>query len=152
DVIQVLTILIITFLTLAIPVQFDGNHVTMMWAVEGASLFWLARLNQIKIFEYYSYPVMLLATGSLFVDWTKAYMDRKPYPNDLNSAVFANGNFVTALVFLGALAFVFWVNGKENLRPTISPKLVKPLSSLVAAIGLLVLYNTFRIEIDNYFY
>jgi uncharacterized membrane protein len=152
DVIQVLTILIITFFTLAVPVQFDGNHVTMIWAVEGALLFWLARLNQVKIFEYYSYPVMLLGTISLFIDWAHAYIDRTPYPSDLNQAVFANGNFVTALVFLCAFGFVFWVNRSSNFRPTISDQLTKPLSFILAAIGLFVLYNTFRIEIDNYFH
>jgi uncharacterized membrane protein len=152
DVIQVLTVLIITFLTLAVPVQFDGNRITMIWAVEGALLFWLARLKQVKIFEYYAYPVMLLATGSLFVDWGRAFVDRTSYPSDFNLQVFANGNFVTALVFLASCAFVFWVNRNKNLPPTISDRLVKPLSYLLAVIGLFVLYNTFRIEIGHYFH
>src|SRR5690606_7596463 len=43
DLVQLLTILTITFSTIAVPVQFDGNFVTMIWAVEGALLFWFGR-------------------------------------------------------------------------------------------------------------
>lgn len=152
DVVQVLTILVITFLTIAVPVQFDGNRVTMIWAVEGALLFWFARARQIRIFEYYSYPVLALATGSLILDWIIAYADRTPYPSELNAQVFANGNFVTAIVFIGAFASVFVVNRSHKYLPAISSRLVKPVGYIVATIGMFVLFNTFRTEIDNYYH
>jgi len=152
DIINVLTILVITFLTVAVPIQFDGNRITMIWAVEGALLFWMARLKRVAIFEYFSYPVLLLAIGSLFYDWVTAFIDRTSAPSEYNLPVFANGNFVTALVFIGAFAFVFIVNRKKDLEPMISGKLVKPFAWSIAAVGLFVLYNTFRIEISNYFH
>jgi len=152
DIVQVLAILIITFLTITIPVQFDGNYVTMVWAVEGALLFWLARLNQIKLFEYFSYPVMLLATGSLFFDWVSAYALRTPTPSEFNPQVFANGNFITAVVFVAAFAGIFIVNRNETLKPTISDRIVEPFGYLVAALGIFVVYNALRSEIDNYFH
>jgi len=54
DVVQVLAVLIITFTTIAVPVQFDGNYVTLIWTVEAAVLFWLGRARLIPLFEYFS--------------------------------------------------------------------------------------------------
>lgn len=48
DVVQVLTVLVLTFSSIAIPVQFDGNLVTMIWTVEGAVLFWYGRTRAIN--------------------------------------------------------------------------------------------------------
>jgi len=152
DVGHVLLVLVLTFATIAVPIQFDGNRITMIWAVEGALLFWLARLKQIRVFEYFSLLVMALATGSLFVDWTLAFFERTAYTSDLNRQVFANSNFVTALIYLGAFACVIVVNRNPDLRTTISEKLIRPFGYIVAAAWIFVLYNTFRIESDNYFH
>ncbi len=152
DIIQVLTILIITFLTLAIPVQFDGNYVTMIWAVEGAWLFWFARTRQIKLFEYYSYPVLTLAFGSMVIDWLYAYGGRTGYPSEANLQVFANGNFITALVVIVAFAFVFITNRDKEHEPTVSIELVKPLGFIAAGLAIAILFNALRTEIDNYFH
>jgi Predicted membrane protein len=152
DVGYVLLVLVLTFATIAVPVQFDGNRVTMIWAVEGALLFWVARLKQIKVFEYFSYPVMLLATGSLLLDWILVYWDRTAYASEYNRQVFANGDFVTALVYLGAFACIFVINRNERLTAVVSASVIKPISYIVGAAWLIVLYNTFRIEISNYFH
>jgi hypothetical protein len=147
-----LLVLVLTFATIAVPVQFDGNRVTMIWAVEGALLFWIARLKQVKVFEYFSYPVMVLATGSLLFDWILVYTDRTMYTSEFNRHVLANGDFVTALVYLGAFGCVFAVNRNERLTVNISSNVIRAIGGIVAAVWLLVLYNTFRIEITNYFH
>ena len=152
DVGYVLLVLVLTFATIAVPVQFDGNRVTMIWAVEGALLFWIARSKQVKVFEYFSYPVMLLATGSLLVDWILLYADRTSYTSEFNRQVFANGDFITALVYLGAFGCIFAVNRNNRLKSNISPSLAAALGGVIAAVWLLVLYNTFRMEISNYFH
>jgi uncharacterized membrane protein len=81
-----------------------------------------------------------------------AYFERTSYASEYNLAVFANGNFVTALVFLFAFAFIFVINRSEKLEPMISVRIVKPFGYVLAAIGLFVLYNTFRIEISNHYH
>lgn len=40
--------LTLTFITLAIPVQFSGNNITIFWAVEAVLLMWLAQKSKIK--------------------------------------------------------------------------------------------------------
>jgi hypothetical protein len=76
DVSHVLVILILTFASITVPVQFDGNAVTLVWSAEAAFLFWFGRTRGVRLFEYCSYPVMLLATASMFLDWSMSYTDR----------------------------------------------------------------------------
>jgi Predicted membrane protein (DUF2339) len=150
DVIQVLTILILTFASIAIPVQFDGNYVTLIWSLEACLLFWFGRVRQIRLFEYFSYPVMVLATGSLFLDWATAYSQRTDYVSEFNRQPLANGDLITAMVFVAAFVFIFITNRDDRFEPAIDNDLVRPLGIGLAAVGLFVLYNAFRIEISNY--
>ncbi|HQU86385.1 MAG TPA: DUF2339 domain-containing protein, partial [Pyrinomonadaceae bacterium] len=60
DLIYLLSALVITFATIAVPVQLDGNFVTLIWMIEAAVLFWIGRTKTVKLFEIYSFPLMLL--------------------------------------------------------------------------------------------
>jgi len=152
DVVQVLAVLIITFTTIAIPVQFEGNHVTLIWAVEAAVLFFFGRARGVRLFEYFSYPLMALATGSLFIEWVALYGERTSYISEYNRQPIANGDFVTALVFVAAFAVIYVINRDKEHDAAIDDELILPLGLIVGAIGLIALYNTFRIEISNYYH
>ncbi len=152
DVIQVLAILIITFTTIAVPVQMDGNSITLVWTVEAAALFWFGRFRSVRLFEYLSLPIMALATGSLFVDWIKAFAERISDLSEFHRQPLMNGDFVTAIVFVAAFTFIYFVNQKKNHEPAISSALVRPLGLVLGTLTTFVLYNTFRIEIANYFH
>src|SRR5688572_2872841 len=152
DVVQVLAVLVLTFASIAIPVQFDGNQVTMIWSVEAAVLFWLGRARSVRLFEYFSYPVMLLATGSMFLDWGVAYFNRTPYPSEGNLQPFANGNFITALVYIAAFAVIFAVSRDRENESPIDSAIGRPFGYLIAGLAIFVLYNAFRLEISNYFH
>ena len=60
--------LVLVFITIAIPVQLDGNWVTLMWAGEAALLFWIGRTKNVSFYEKLSYPLMLLAFFSILQD------------------------------------------------------------------------------------
>jgi uncharacterized membrane protein len=152
DVVQVLTVLVLTFASIAIPVQLDGNQVTMAWSVEAAILFWLGRARGIRLFDLYSYPVMLLATGSLFFDWGTAYFNRTEYVSEFNLQPFANGNFVTALVYIVAFAAIFAISRDKESETTFGSSFARPFGYLIFGLSLFVLYNAFRLEISNYFH
>ena len=149
DVVQVLTVLVLTFSTIAIPVQFDGNFVTLIWSVEAAILFAFGRIRQITLFEYLTFPVMILATVSLGLDWIGSFLDR--ISNPFNIQPFSNGDFITALVFVAAFAFIYSVNRDGQKTPAIGDRFVRPVGYAIATVALLVLYNSFRIEIGNYY-
>lgn len=151
DLIYLLSALVLTFATIAVPVQLDGNFVTLVWTAEAAILFWIGRTKQIRLYEYYSFPLMFLATASLLADWMTI--------NDFRSAIeirqsgynFFNGTFVTSIVFVIAFAFVHFLNRDEKYEPALDAEIHKPLSYLIPTIALCVLYNSFRMQIGNYF-
>ncbi|HKP69198.1 MAG TPA: DUF2339 domain-containing protein, partial [Pyrinomonadaceae bacterium] len=151
DVVQVLTILVLTLASLAVPVQFDGNVVTMVWAAEAAVLFGYGRMKGVRLFESYSYPVMILAVGKLFLDWSVSYTDRIQGVAGPLTPI-ANADFITALVFVIAFAFIYITNRNQKYEPAIKEELVRPFGIMLGVIGTFVLYNMFRIEIGNYFF
>uniref|UniRef100_UPI00404942D7 DUF2339 domain-containing protein n=1 Tax=Flavobacterium sp. TaxID=239 RepID=UPI00404942D7 len=44
--------LALTFVTLTIPIQFEGNQITLFWAAEAVLLFWLSQKSKIERFKY----------------------------------------------------------------------------------------------------
>jgi uncharacterized membrane protein len=152
DVVQVLTVLILTFATIAVPVQLDGNAVTVIWAAEAAILFVYGRLQKIELFEYFSYPLMWLALASMALDWITSYSDRTPYVSEFNQRPIFNGDVITALVFVTAFAVIFVVNRDQRYEPAIDRSYSTKFGYVVGGVALFVLYNAFRIEIGNYFH
>ncbi len=146
DVVQVLTVLIVVFVTIAIPVQFNGNAVTLVWTAEAAALFWYGRKNSVPLFEGFSYPLMVLATCSLLADWIESAV------HSLAQRPLVNGDFVTAVVFVAACAFIYYVNRKTAKGSALGGTFVEVFRFAVAIVGLLALYNVFRLEIGNYFH
>lgn len=152
DVVQVLAVLVLTFASIAIPVQLDGNQVTLAWSVEAALLFWFGRVRKVRLFELFAYPVMALASGSMLFDWATAYANRTLQAGEFNLQPIANGNFVTGLVFIAAFVSIFAVNRDTEKDAAIDVDLIKPFGYTVCSIALIALYNVFRTEIDNYFH
>lgn len=149
-VVQVLTVLVLTFSTLAIPVQFDGNIVTMVWAVEAAVLFGLGRMRGIPLFEYFSYPMMALAAASMLGDWIMVYYDRVPSPSELNRVPLTNGDFLTAIVVVVSFATTFMVNRDDDHESPLGLIFSRLFGYAVAASAIFTLYNAGRLEISNY--
>ena len=59
----------LTFITLAIPVQFSGYSITIFWAIEAVMLLWLSQKSQIKSYRFAAVVVQTLMLGSLVMDW-----------------------------------------------------------------------------------
>ena len=97
----------ILFVTLTIPVQFNGTWVTTLWAVEMAFLFWFGRTKNLPTYEKATYPVWILTSLSVVHDWgTGGYFNESLWlrPNYI-SPVF-NIYFLTTLIILAAFVFI----------------------------------------------
>src|SRR5215207_3355768 len=95
---------------------------------------------------------MALATGSLFLDWAASFSSRTTFPSEANLTPIWNGDFVTAIVFLAAFALILIIARDEQFQPAVDEEYTTAFRYGVVAVGLFVLYNMFRIEIDNYFH
>ncbi|MBL8182615.1 MAG: DUF2339 domain-containing protein [Blastocatellia bacterium] len=151
DLVQALAILIITFATAAIPVQFDGRVVTLIWSIEAAALFWFGRVRLVRLFEYFSFPVMALAIVSQMNDWFALFSSRGGTGDEAVIFPILNGYFVSAVVLVAAFAFIYRVNRDKNHDSVLDFGSIRYFGIGVGAVVLVALYNLFRVEIGNYY-
>ena len=84
--------LTLTFITLSIPLQFEGNYITLFWTAEAVLLLWLSQKSGIVHFRFTSVIVHVLAISSLMIDWGQVYA------SDVNIApILLNGGLVAGL-------------------------------------------------------
>ncbi|MDF2189732.1 DUF2339 domain-containing protein [Paraflavitalea sp. CAU 1676] len=103
--------LFVVFMTIAIPVQLDGNWVTLLWAGEALLLFIIGRTRAVELYERLSAGLVILALGSMFQD---RIMNLNQY---LYADAFRNIVFYTCLAVLVVMGIISWINRKEQYRP-----------------------------------
>jgi uncharacterized membrane protein len=142
--------LVLTFLTLAVPVQLEGNWVTLIWALEACLLFWIGRTKTFPTYEVLSYPLILLAAVSLVHDWTNSYHQfTTPFAPLERFSIFLNIQFLTSLIVVGAIGFVMWMNAKVAHGGTNWLDQV-PLNYAMPSLMLFLLYFSFYKEIETF--
>ena len=132
--------LVLVFLTIAVPVQLDGNWVTLFWIGEAALLYWIGITKNIKMYKRMAYPLLAIAVISLFQDWDWAY---DQYSTEHLMPIF-NIQFLTSILFVGALTFINYIYHKFSEKKT------NLLSITFGVLLLIVTYYTFSLEISNY--
>jgi len=142
--------LVLVFITIAVPVQLDGDWVSLLWAGEAALLFWIGRVQNVRIYEWMSYVLVVLAFGCIYQSW--AFLSGLGTASfDLTDKwAFINGRFLSAL--FSALAFgamTYWqINHKGSISEN-SP-LRKAMFYALPAFFLITLYQAFAQEIAWY--
>ncbi|HRD52654.1 MAG TPA: DUF2339 domain-containing protein [Flavobacteriales bacterium] len=93
--------LVLTFISLAAPVQLEGSYITLFWAAEAVLLLWFSHRTGLKLVERASVLVNALMLISLWMDWEHAYghYDEVPLRPLLNKAWIA-GIVATASLFI----------------------------------------------------
>jgi len=144
--------LVLVFITIAIPVQLNGNWVTLLWTGEAALLFWIGRTRNIHAYEMLSYPLMILAFFSLIQDWVDVYYHLNHGHTEARLIPFFNITFLTSLLFIASFGFINMLNQNDKYpSPLVNRKdLVKVLSFVVPSMLLYVLYSSFSLEIATY--
>ncbi|MEI7660562.1 MAG: DUF2339 domain-containing protein [Bacteroidota bacterium] len=144
--------LALVFVTIAIPVQWDGRWVTLLWSGEAALLFWMGRTRNVSVYELLSYPLMFLVFVSLFDDWLTGYIAYNPRVPSSRIFPFLNVHFLTSLIFIASFGII---NYLQNLKRYISPLAANKFVTMVMRFsipGILItaLYFSFIMEITNF--
>lgn len=136
--------LVLTFLSLAAPVQLDGNYITMFWSAEAVLLLWLAQKSQIKLIKITSVLVLVLMVFSLLMDWSQLYQN-----HTIVLAIIINKAFITSVVSLAAVFMVWQLlkNETENFFIDVSLKLDWYKNSLLVLM-VIMLYATLGLELN----
>lgn len=135
-------ILALTFITLVIPMEFEGVWITLFWGIEAMLLFWIGRTKKLPVFEYIAYPVVALGFLSLVFLWEDHTISRYYWvkENLATQTPFANGIFISGLVFALALGFISYFNQRDKKEANTIRKIV---AVVINAMLILTVYVTF---------
>ncbi len=137
--------MVITFLTIAIPVQLDGNYVTFTWMSEIVILLWMAKKYGEETYKKLGYLLSVLALGSLVHDWSE-YAGINRYAYEYNFKPFLNQYFITGICAVAAY-YIAW-----KLNKAFASDLLSRIANVTfLVICILTAYITFANEINLYF-
>jgi len=126
--------LVLTFVSITIPVQFEGKYITMFWAAETVLLLWLSQQSGIRLMKIASFIVSFFMVISLTMDWVQIYLDRAS--DDPVLQVIINEGFITGIVTVVAFFLVVRLLKKEVID---SGKGSTTIFSNLFNIGLIIL-------------
>ena len=101
NIIYVIIGLALTLATITLPIQFEGNYITIFWACEAVLLFWLGIKSNMKGFILSGIIVQFLSIISLLIDMQFYANDTVPY------VIGFNLQFLTALMVIGSLVYTY---------------------------------------------
>ena len=135
--------LTLTFITLAVPIQFEGNYITLFWAAEAVLLLWLSQKSKISSYLFGSVIVHGLMIISLIMDWDLFYH------SGVTLNIIINPIFITGVFAFSSLLAVWYLLKNETekitlLGLTFSPEIYK---TYVLISGIFISYLTGLFEI-----
>lgn len=146
--------MVLVFISIAFPVQLDGNWVTLLWAAEAALLFWIGRTKKVPIYEKLAYPVMALTFFSLIQDWWFYYVEYSyaSLEPETGMTPFFNISLLTSLLCAVSFGYILYIH-RSDKHPFPWPNyktLYQLISLWISAMFLFVLYMAFFLEIIEY--
>lgn len=140
--------LTLSFLSLAAPVQLNGNHITLFWAAEAVLLLWLFQRSRLPLMKYAACIVFVLMTFSLLMDWEQVYGDLR-YAQSRDMWPLLNQGFITGAVCIVAVFMIRHLLKKETAEKFL-PEL--PVSAVRYAFGLLAIVLIYATGILELYY
>lgn len=133
--------LVLTFASLAAPVQLEGNYITMFWAAEAVLLLWLSQRSGIRLMKLASVVIMVLMVISLIMDWAQVYSTPVP---PLLTVVF-NKAYITSVVALASIALSILFLRKDSVE---NPKIVRTYMATLIVAGAVLAYVSQLLELQ----
>ena len=144
--------LTLTFITLAIPIQFEGNFITLFWSAEAVILMWLAQKSKISSYRFASIIIHVLMIFSLLMDWNAIYSS-STILNIVFNKICLTGIF--AIVSLVAIYYLLKTEEEnlEQLGIIFNPKKYR---NFIGTTGIIIAYFVGLLEVgfqaDHYVY
>ena len=143
--------LVLTFISLAAPIQLEGNYITLFWAAETVLLLWLSQKSGIKLMSIASVIVMSLMIISLMMDWSNIYFEGD-YSNHL--AILLNKGFITGAAVVISLFLTRRLLQNESARSFLYENTFKfgitaAIFAVLYVVGLLELRYQVAFYIDS---
>lgn len=144
--------LVIVFCTIAVPVQLDGNWVTLLWTAEALLVFVIGRTRQAPAYERLGVGLAALGFLSLVHDWFN-HASQFTFPDKGPVHPFLNIVFVTGLLVAAAQGVIVYYNRNKKYQSALhsgSPYLIF-YNYVLPAVLLITCYFAFHLELNGYF-
>jgi len=144
--------MVLLFVSISIPIQFDGSWIPIFWTLEALILFFIGRVQGIKVYELLSYPMIVLAFFSVF---KSLVLDYRPYLNKYSDDLLQL-NFIANEVFLGAalaclgFAVLSMLNRWSIKRPVSPNNWQRTFDYVLPIMTFTLVYFSFFAEISAY--
>ncbi len=134
--------LVLTFVSITIPIQLDGNYITLFWAAEMVLLLWLYVKSKIWIYERATLVLMGLTLISYLMDVSAVILS-----SPSSDTIFLNSSFATSLfVGLAAGAFALMMGYYRSLFSEARCLRYVPWNPVMLLTSAAILYYTFMAE------
>lgn len=138
--------LVLTFVSITVPIQLDGNYITLLWASEMVLLLWLYIKSRIRVYEYASIIIVWFTFVSFLMDIYKA-VTYEP-----SGVIFLNSSFATSLfVGLATGAFALLLGRNQSFFSTARRLKYAFWNPLMLLVSVGILYYTFMMEFNLHF-
>ena len=131
----------LAFITLAIPIQFESNWITIAWAVEGLVILWAGVETRSALLRSVAHAVFGLSLIKLVFEDTP--FDYRPMFTPVLNKYFLSSLFVTACLFTGA-----WVYQRLGARKQIA---ARAFQLVLLMIAIITLWFLMTVETHTYF-
>lgn len=121
NMIYLIIAVVMSFVSLAVPIQLRGYVITMFWAAESILLLWLWQKSKINVFRLGFLAISLLAIISYIMDVEYNYN----YGYGIESvtlSMFSNRIFITGVVVLISYAINLFLLSKERKEEDVTVK------------------------------
>lgn len=138
--------LVLTFISLAAPVQLEGSYITLFWAAECVLLLWFAQRTGLTLVERSAYLVLTLMVISLAMDLEHVYGRW----NDVALTPLLNKGWTTGAAAMISLLLMHRLLARVPSTHEPLPQItVGMLGTLMAVAGFVVLYLVNFLEIGH---
>jgi hypothetical protein len=138
--------LVLTFVSITIPIQLEGTYITLFWASEMVLLLWLYVKSKVRIYEWFA----ILLVGLTFISFLMDVVNDGMWYSS-SATIFFNSDFATALfVGLASLAFAWLMSRYREVFAASRYLNYTPWNAIMYLVGAAVIYYTFMTEFTRY--
>jgi uncharacterized membrane protein len=140
--------LVLTFVSLAAPIQLEGNYITLFWALESVLLVWLAYKSGISFLRDASVLLVALLIISLIMDWNNIYFAYINPGTKSSLTPIINKGFITSLIAIGGLIGYSMLMKKYFSGETILKFEISRYVPILHIVILLFIYSALYLELN----
>ena len=144
NMIYLIITIVLSFVSLAIPIQLKGHVITLFWAAESVILLWLWQKSQIKIFHTGFILISFLILISYFMDIHNLYS----YENTMT--LIANRLFITGIVVIAAFTVNMLLLKREPMETGFKKQLFSVFKIIITGLAYIVPYIELDIQLAHY--